>query len=66
MTISGGGRLPQMLDEAMRELNASVGVDSELWREDIEGSVAHARELARIGVLSTDELDSLRACGAIR
>jgi argininosuccinate lyase len=59
MTISGGGRLPETLDEAMRELNASVDVDSELWREDIEGSVAHARELARIGVLTADELDSL-------
>ncbi|MBN1608557.1 MAG: argininosuccinate lyase [Polyangiaceae bacterium] len=59
MTISGGGRLPETLDEAMAELNASVDVDSELWREDIEGSTAHARELARIGVLSADELDSL-------
>lgn len=59
MTISRGGRLSEGLDAAMQQLNASVDVDCELWREDIVGSVAHARELARIGVLSGSELESL-------
>lgn len=52
MSVSRGGRLPTALDEAMAELNASVGVDKEMWREDIDGSVAHARGLVRAGIIS--------------
>jgi argininosuccinate lyase len=55
MTVARGGRLPTSVDEAMQELNASVEVDSALWREDIAGSKAHARGLARAGIISGDE-----------
>jgi argininosuccinate lyase len=55
MSVSGGGRLPTALDAAMTVLNTSVQVDSALWREDIAGSVAHARGLARVGVISEEE-----------
>jgi argininosuccinate lyase len=47
------------LDAAMLALNTSVHVDKELWREDIAGSIAHARGLGRIGVLSADEVKQL-------
>jgi argininosuccinate lyase len=47
--------LPAALDAAMAALNTSVHIDSALWREDIAGSTAHARGLARIGVISEDE-----------
>jgi argininosuccinate lyase len=47
--------LPTALDAAMAVLNTSVQVDSALWREDIAGSVAHARGLARAGVISEEE-----------
>ncbi len=53
MTIARGGRLPNGLDAAMERLNTSVDVDGELWREDIRGSVAHARGLARAGIITT-------------
>ena len=43
MTVARGGRLSQSIDLAMERLNTSVDVDRELWREDIEGSIAHAR-----------------------
>jgi argininosuccinate lyase len=59
MTIARGGRLPEGLDAAMERLNTSVDVDSALWREDIEGSVAHARGLARAGVLTAAEADGI-------
>jgi argininosuccinate lyase len=59
MSVSGGGRLPTALDAAMIALNTSVHVDKELWREDIAGSIAHARGLGRIGVLSADEVKQL-------
>jgi argininosuccinate lyase len=43
----------------MQALNASVDVDSRLWREDIQGSIAHARGLARAGVISSSEAETL-------
>ena len=52
MTVARGGRLSQSIDLAMERLNTSVDVDRELWREDIEGSIAHARGLARVKVIS--------------
>ena len=59
MTVARGGRLPQTIDAAMERLNTSVDVDSELWPEDIRGSIAHARGLARAGVLSAAEAEVL-------
>ncbi len=59
MSVSGGGRLPAGLDEAMAALNASVDIDRALWREDIDGSIAHARGLARAGVIRAEDAESL-------
>jgi argininosuccinate lyase len=43
----------------MERLNTSVDIDSELWREDIAGSIAHARGLARAGVLTETEVEQI-------
>lgn len=59
MSVARGGRLPEGVDRAMEALNTSVEIDSALWREDIEGSKAHARGLGRAGVLSEAEVKSL-------
>jgi argininosuccinate lyase len=59
MTIARGGRLPNELAAAMERLNTSVDVDGALWREDIQGSVAHARGLARAGVIAAGEADAI-------
>ncbi|HEY6077527.1 MAG TPA: argininosuccinate lyase, partial [Polyangiaceae bacterium] len=59
MTVARGGRLPEQIDAAMERLNTSVDVDCEMWREDIQGSIAHARGLERAGVLSPDESAAL-------
>ena len=59
MSVARGGRLPEQIDAAMERLNTSVDVDSELWREDIQGSIAHARGLGRAGVLSPAEVETL-------
>lgn len=59
MTVARGGRLPQGVNEAMQALNQSVEVDWVLWREDIDGSIAHARGLVEAGVLTPDEADIL-------
>ena len=59
MTVARGGRLPDSVDEAMQQLNASVDVDKALWKVDIQGSKAHARGLARAGVISNEEAQVL-------
>jgi argininosuccinate lyase len=59
MSNARGGRLPTEVDQAMQRLNQSVDVDRELYREDIQGSIAHARGLARIGVISTEEAEQM-------
>jgi len=59
MTVARGGRLPEQIDAAMERLNTSVDVDFEMWAEDIQGSLAHARGLGRAQVLSPAEVETL-------
>lgn len=40
-------------------MGQSIDLDVQLYREDIQGSRAHARMLARIGVLNQTELDQI-------
>ena len=63
-----GGRFAAGPSVIMAEINASIGFDRKLWRQDIRGSLAHAAMLARAGILSpADEAairDGLAAIGA--
>lgn len=45
----------------MERLNASVDVDRELWREDIQGSIVHAQGLVRARVLTPSEGETIVA-----
>ena len=47
----------------MQEINASIGFDRRMWRQDIRGSMAHAAMLARVGVLS--EADAAAIAGGL-
>ena len=58
-----GARFAQGPDEAAWQLGVSTHFDVHLWRQDIAGSRAHARELHRIGVLDDAELQ--RMLGAL-
>ncbi len=63
-----GGRFAAGPSAIMAEINASIGFDRKLWRQDIRGSLAHAAMLARAGIISAaDEAairDGLDAIGA--
>jgi argininosuccinate lyase len=59
MTVARGGRLAHEISAAMEQLNTSVETDKELWREDIQGSLAHVRGLAAAGVVSQAEADEI-------
>lgn len=54
-----GGRFSEPTDAFVEAFTASVEFDQRMYREDIEGSRAHARMLNKVGVLTDDDLSSL-------
>jgi argininosuccinate lyase len=50
-----GGRFTESTDAFVEAFTASVGFDRRLYRQDIAGSQAHARMLAKVGVLTEAE-----------
>jgi argininosuccinate lyase len=53
------GRLSGEVDERLNKLNASIGFDQRMFREDIEGSIAHATMLGHIGLLTAGEASAI-------
>ena len=53
------GRFSEPTDDFVARFTASVGFDRRLYHHDIDGSVAHARMLAKVGVLSDEERDAV-------
>lgn len=47
-----GGRFTKDTDRMVYAFNASIGFDKRLYRQDIEGSIAHVTMLAKQGILS--------------
>lgn len=54
-----GGRFSEATDAFVARFTASVEFDKRLYRQDIQGSIAHARMLAKVGVLSEAERDDI-------
>jgi len=54
-----GGRFSESTDAFVAQFTASVDFDQRLYRQDIEGSIAHARMLAQVGVLSEQDRDAI-------
>jgi argininosuccinate lyase len=54
-----GGRFSSGPDAIMEEINASIGFDHRLYRQDIAGSIAHARMLAASGILTEADRDAI-------
>jgi len=50
-----GGRFAGGPSIIMTEINASIGFDRKMWRQDIRGSLAHAAMLAKLGILSPQD-----------
>ncbi|MDP9095544.1 MAG: lyase family protein, partial [Pseudomonadota bacterium] len=45
----------------MQDINASIGFDRKLWRQDIAGSRAHAAMLAHVGVIEPADAEAIRS-----
>ena len=56
-----GGRFNEATDAFVQRFTASVGFDQRLAAEDIAGSLAHARMLTSVGVLSPQELKEIES-----
>ncbi|MDB5370883.1 MAG: argH [Roseomonas sp.] len=63
-----GGRYSGGPSAVMEAINASIGFDRKMWRQDIRGSLAHAAMLRHVGIISADDEaaihDGLTAIGA--
>ncbi len=55
------GRFSASASSLLDEFNASIMFDRELYREDIEGSLAHAAMLHSRGILNAQELEAIQA-----
>ncbi len=56
-----GGRFEKSTDEMINEFQASIGFDKRMYREDIQGSIAHAKMLAAQGIISADDAEKICA-----
>ena len=54
-----GGRFEKSTDEMINEFQASIAFDKRMYREDIAGSIAHAKMLAKCGILSDEDRDAI-------
>jgi argininosuccinate lyase len=54
-----GGRFSQPTDKFVEEFTASIDFDQRLYRYDIQGSIAHARMLAKQGIITTEEAQQI-------
>ncbi|MBT76302.1 MAG: argininosuccinate lyase [Alcanivorax sp.] len=54
-----GGRFSESTDAFVQAFTASVGFDRRMYRQDIQGSQAHATMLAEAGVLTGEERDAI-------
>ena len=56
-----GGRFASGPDAIMEEINASIDFDKRFYKQDIEGSKAHATMLAATGILTLEDRDAILA-----
>ncbi|HMM19653.1 MAG TPA: argininosuccinate lyase [Selenomonadales bacterium] len=56
-----GGRFAKNTDRLVEEFNSSISFDQRMYKEDIAGSIAHARMLAKCGIIAPEEADGIVA-----
>ena len=62
-----GGRFSEATDAFVQRFTASVSFDQRMYRQDIAGSIAHARMLEAAGILTADECAAiLKGLGEIK
>ena len=59
------GRFSEPVSDLVKRYTASVDFDQRMWRQDIRGSLAHARMLARQGIIGAADLADIERGMAI-
>ena len=54
-----GGRFQKETDELVNDFNASIHFDQRLYKEDITGSMAHAKMLGACGIISGEDTEAI-------
>lgn len=55
------GRFSKEVDETVNAFNSSISFDGRMYKQDIEGSIAHAEMLGRCGIISKDDSQKIQA-----
>ena len=55
------GRFGKDTDALVDKINASISFDQRLYREDIQGSLAHAKMLGDQGIISMEDVEAITA-----
>ena len=53
------GRFSKEIDKKTNDFNSSISFDSRMYREDIEGSMAHAEMIGECGIIEKSEADAI-------
>lgn len=53
------GRFSKALDKEADDFNSSIHFDCKMFKQDITGSIAHAQMLAKQGIISAEEMETL-------
>ena len=53
------GRFQKEADPKTNDFNSSISIDSRMYREDIEGSMAHAAMLGECGIIEKSESEKI-------
>ena len=49
------GRFDEPMSDLLKRYNASVNFDKRMWRQDIRGSLAHAKMLVKQNIISAED-----------
>ncbi|MDE7398323.1 MAG: argininosuccinate lyase [Oscillospiraceae bacterium] len=64
MAMMWAGRFSKEVDNKVNAFNSSIAFDARMYRQDIEGSIAHATMLGEHGIISIS--DSLELIGGLK
>ena len=54
-----GGRFTKETNELVNNFNASISFDQKFYKQDIEGSIAHATMLGKQGIIPESESEQI-------
>lgn len=57
--FGAGGRFKGGTDPIMEKFNESIHFDKRMWSQDIRGSIAYAKAIHKVGIITEEEKDTL-------